>query len=83
MGSQAGVGLNRDRLKDFDQVTGVQAQFFNTVSEKMSCVSGLQSEIDEWAALNKLQVLRQHEEAEKRKEVERARKQVLREELKK
>ena len=49
----------------------------------MSCVSGLDSEIDEWAALNKLQVLRAHQTVEQRKEAERARKEVLREELKK
>ena len=41
IGSRAGVGLNRDRLKDFDQETGIKPQFFNTVSEKLSCVSGL------------------------------------------
>ena len=44
VGSRAGIGLNRDRLKDFDEATGIKEikqQFFNTVSEKMSCVSGL------------------------------------------
>ena len=83
VGSRAGIGLSRDRLKDFDKANGIKPEFFNTVSEKMSCVSGLQSEIDEWAALNKLQVLRQHQEAEQKKELERTRKQTLREELKK
>ena len=46
-------------------------------------MSGLDSEIDEWAALNKLQVLRAHQSVEQKKEVERARKEVLRDELRK
>ena len=58
VGSKASGCLNRDRLKDFNDVNG--GDHFKTVSERMSCVSGLDSEIDEWAALNKLQALRMH-----------------------
>ena len=59
---------------------------YNTLSEKsekLSCTSGLESEIDEWAALNKLQVLRLHQEAEAKKENEQKKKEIIREELKK
>lgn len=56
VGSKASNTLNRDRLKDFNDENGDvnREGFFNTVSERLSCVSGLHSEIDEWGAINKL-----------------------------
>ena len=59
LGSRASNQLNKERLSDFNGANGGD-KFFKTASEKMSCVSGLDSEIDEWAALNKLQALRMH-----------------------
>ena len=59
VGSRCSNQLNKDRLKDFNDVNGGD-KFYKTTSERMSCVSGLDSEIDEWAALNKLQALRMH-----------------------
>ena len=85
-GSRASFALNKERLNDFNQASGAQPQMYNTLSEKsekLSCTSGLESEIDEWAALNKLQVLRLHQEAEAKKENEQKKKEIIREELKK
>ena len=83
IGSRASGCLNRERLKDFNDVNGGDKFYKTQASEKMSCVSGLDSEIDEWAALNKLQALRMHTEMEQRKEIEKNRKVILREELQK
>ena len=66
LGSRAGNDLNRERLRDFNDATGGDP-FYRTAPERMSCVSGLDSEIDEWAALNKLQALRMHQEAERKR----------------
>ena len=60
IGSRASNNLNKERLKDFDGVNGADKFFKTQQSERMSCISGLDSEIDEWAALNKLQTLRLH-----------------------
>lgn len=54
IGSRASNNLNKERLKDFDGVNGADKFFKTQQSERMSCISGLDSEIDEWAALNKL-----------------------------
>ena len=51
--------------------------------DKMSVVSGFEDEIDEWAALNKFQLLRDHKEAQDRKIEAKERQKNMREELEK
>lgn len=46
-------------------------------------VSGLEDEIDEWAALNKYAVLRAHQETHEKRVVARDRQVMMREELEK
>ena len=82
LGSRASAALNRERLKDFNDVTGA-TDVYGTVPDKMSCVSGLDSEIDEWAALNKLNMLKAHQTVQQRKEKAAESKLILKEELKK
>jgi len=49
--------------------------------DKFSTISGLESEIDEWGALNKYAILRNYKEAEEKKEKKIMARRTIREEL--
>ena len=70
--------MNERVLRDFPQRDGlVIAQD----GDKSSVVSGLESEIDEWAALNKYAVLKEYYTAKSQAEVTKQRKERIRNEL--
>lgn len=49
--------------------------------DKLSTITGLEDEIDEWAALNKYAVYRAYQDSQENKKAQQQRKEVMREEL--